>query len=77
MVLERPVVKPQSKFIVACIPAYNEDYTIASVIVKTQKYVSKVVVYDDGSKDQTGELAALLEADLIRDKQNKGKGHAM
>jgi glycosyltransferase involved in cell wall biosynthesis len=72
-----PAVNPRSKFIVACIPAYNQDITIASVIIKAQKYVNKVIVYDDGSKDQTGELAALLATELIVDDENKGKGHAM
>ncbi len=68
---------PEGRLVVACIPAYNEEYTIASVVMKTQKYVSKVVVYDDGSNDQTGDLACMLDAELIRSKENKGKGHAL
>jgi len=34
--------------IVACIPAYNEEKTIARVVVETQKYVDRVIVCDDG-----------------------------
>jgi glycosyltransferase involved in cell wall biosynthesis len=75
--IEEPAVNPRGKFIVACIPAYNQDTTIASVIIKTQKYVNKVIVYDDGSRDQTRELAALLDTELISENENKGKGYAM
>jgi hypothetical protein len=28
-------------FIIACIPAYNEEKTIAKVIIQTQKYADK------------------------------------
>jgi glycosyltransferase involved in cell wall biosynthesis len=77
MELVQPPKKQRNKLIVACIPAYNEDCTIASTIMKTQKYVDKVIVYDDGSKDQTKELAALLDTDIISEKENKGKGYAM
>jgi glycosyltransferase involved in cell wall biosynthesis len=48
--------------IIACIPAYNEEKTIAKVIIKTQKYVDKVIVCDDGSKDMTSEIAERLGA---------------
>jgi len=77
MALVQPPEKPQNKFIVACIPAFNADYTIASVIMKTQKHVNRVIVYDDGSKDQTGELASLLNIDLASSDVNMGKGHAL
>jgi glycosyltransferase involved in cell wall biosynthesis len=35
--------------IITCIPAYNEERTIAKVIIKTQKYVDKVIVCDGGN----------------------------
>jgi len=44
----------QKPFVVACIPAYNEESTIAQVIIKTMKHVDNVVVCDDGSSDLTG-----------------------
>jgi glycosyltransferase involved in cell wall biosynthesis len=47
-------------FIVACIPAYNEERTIAKVIVKTMKHVAKVIVCNDGSTDMTAEIAEKL-----------------
>ena len=39
--------------IVAGIPAYNEERTIAEVVLKAGVHVGKVLVCDDGSKDMT------------------------
>ena len=63
--------------VVACIPAYNEERTIASVVVKAQKYVDKVIVCDDGSTDLTGEIARRLGAEVIRHERNMGYGTAL
>jgi len=43
--------------IIACIPAFNEERTIGSVVVRTMKYVDQVVVCDDGSGDLTDAIA--------------------
>jgi len=67
-------VKPT---IIACIPAYNEEKTIARVIVEAQRYVDKVIVCDDGSKDLTGEIAERLGATVIRHEKNVGYGGAL
>ena len=64
-------------FVIACIPAYNEEKTIAKVIIKTQKYVDKVIVCDDGSKDMTSEIAERLGAIVIKHERNMGKGEAL
>lgn len=63
--------------VVACIPAYNEERTIASVIVRAKKYVDMVVVCDDGSTDMTGEISENLGAEVIRNERNEGKGVAL
>jgi glycosyltransferase involved in cell wall biosynthesis len=63
--------------IIACIPAYNEEKTIAKVILKTKKYVDKVIVCDDGSTDMTAEIAEALGVEVIRHEKNKGKGAAI
>ncbi len=39
------------------IPAFNEEKTIARVILSAQKYANLVVVCDDGSSDFTGPIA--------------------
>jgi len=64
-------------FIVACIPAYNEEKTIAKVLLKTKKYVDKVIVCDDGSTDMTAEIAEALGAEVIRHERNIGYGAAI
>ena len=44
---------PYAPSIVAGIPAYNEEKTIAEVVLKAGCHVGKVLVCDDGSKDMT------------------------
>lgn len=63
--------------IVAGIPAYNEEKTIAKVILNAQKQVDTVVVCDDGSQDMTAEIAQRLGAVVIRHDQNLGYGNAI
>jgi len=63
--------------VVACIPAYNEERTIARVVVEAQRYVDKVIVCDDGSTDLTGEIARRLGAEVIRHERNMGYGAAL
>lgn len=77
MVLEATQPITKSDLIVACIPAYNEEKTIASVIIKLRKYVDKIIVCDDGSSDSTSELVSSLGADLLRNEENKGKGYSL
>lgn len=67
----------EKPFIVACIPAFNEERTIAKVVIGTMKYVNRVVVVDDGSADMTGEIAQRLGAEVIRHEMNMGYGAAI
>jgi len=64
-------------FIVACIPAYNEELTIAKVVLKAKKYVDKVIICDDGSTDMTAEIAEACGAEVIRHERNMGYGAAI
>jgi glycosyltransferase involved in cell wall biosynthesis len=64
-------------FVVAAIPAYDEEKTIATVVLRAQRFVDKVVVCDDGSKDMTVDIAKELGADVIQHKRNLGKGAAL
>ena len=63
--------------IVVGIPAFNEEKTIAKVVLLSQKYADKVVVCDDGGTDWTGEIARELGADVVRHEKNLGYGAAL
>lgn len=63
--------------ILAAIPAYNEEIAIGSVILRTKKYVDKVIVIDDGSTDATSIVAKMAGADVIHHDKNLGKGAAL
>ena len=54
------VVDFPEPLVVVGIPAYNEEKTIAQVIIGAQKYSDIVVVCDDGSSDLTAEGPLLL-----------------
>jgi glycosyltransferase involved in cell wall biosynthesis len=62
--------------IVACIPAYNEERTIAKTILQVQKFVDRIIVADDGSDDMTASIAEALGATVIRN-GHSGKGSAL
>lgn len=63
--------------VVVGIPAFNEEKTIARVVLGAQKHADVVVVCDDGSTDLTGEIAERLGAVVIRHEQNSGYGAAL
>jgi glycosyltransferase involved in cell wall biosynthesis len=62
---------------VAVVPAYNESSTIDSVIDRTSQYVDEVVVVDDGSTDDTAEIARHHGAHVVRHVFNTGVGGAV
>jgi glycosyltransferase involved in cell wall biosynthesis len=63
--------------ILVCMPAYNEDRTIGAIIQKAKNYAAEVIVYDDGSVDNTEEVAKAACATVIRNPSNKGYGVAI
>jgi glycosyltransferase involved in cell wall biosynthesis len=65
------------RLIVAAIPAYDEEKTIAKVVIRATKHVDKVVVVDDGSKDDTALIAESLGAVVVRHERNLGYGAAI
>jgi glycosyltransferase involved in cell wall biosynthesis len=56
------------------IPAYNEEKSIGSVILKLQKITNKIIVCNDGSTDLTAEIAQRLGAIVINHPKNLGYG---
>lgn len=63
--------------ITAIIPALNEEISIGSMVIKTKKYANHVIVVDDGSIDNTAEIARFAGADVISHTENMGKGYAL
>lgn len=63
--------------IVALLPAFNEEVAIGSIILRTKQYVDKVIVIDDGSSDNTSQVAELAGAEVIKHHRNMGKGAAL
>ena len=63
--------------IIAAIPCFNEERFIGSVVLKTKKYVDKVLVIDDGSADASAEVASEAGAVVYRHERNKGYGAAV
>ncbi len=61
----------------ACIPAYNEESRIASVIRAAKDFVDLVVVCDDGSTDDTKKAAEAAGALVISHDRNRGYGAAI
>jgi dolichol-phosphate mannosyltransferase len=62
---------------IAAMPAYNEAHVIAEVIKGCKKYVDSVVVVDDGSTDNTVDIAESLGAYVVRHETNIGYGAAL
>lgn len=62
---------------IACIPAYNEESKIENLVTLAKKYVDQVIVCNDGSQDNTAQLAKKSGAIVISHKTNKGYGAAI
>lgn len=59
------------------IPAFNEAAVIAEVIADVRSVFDHVVCVDDGSTDDTGEIARRTGAHLVRHPINLGQGAAI
>ena len=60
--------------VVAIIPAYNEETTIAEVLERTRSFVDEMIVVDDGSSDRTREIARAQGARVVSHVINRGLG---
>lgn len=59
------------------IPTYNESKTIADLIRQVQSSGLEVIVIDDGSTDNTADIAKGSKALLLRNVKNLGKGTSL
>lgn len=59
------------------IPAYNEAARVGAVVHGARLHLTKVVVVDDGSADETASAARQAGAEVMRHPANRGKGAAL
>ena len=59
------------------IPVFNEARYVAEVLQEVRKYASDILVVDDGSTDETPQLLACQDVEVIRHATNRGYGRAM
>ncbi len=59
------------------IPAYQAAGTVAQAVAGVKKYVSDIVVVNDGSTDETGLVAQAAGAKVINHLVNRGYGAAL
>lgn len=59
------------------IPAYNEGSKLAEVLRGVSGYADEVVVIDDGSGDNTGEVARAEGVHVLTHRLNRGQGAAL
>lgn len=59
------------------LPAYNESKTIGQIIQESSEFISEIVVIDDGSSDETAEIATACRAVCLTNATNCGKGNAL
>jgi len=63
--------------IAAILPAFNEEVSIGSMVLRARRYADRVIVVDDGSSDMTAEVAEQAGAEVIQHPENRGKGAAL
>lgn len=75
---KRDLIKKDEKYFVI-IPAYNEANTLQDVIFGIQSYLPNVqiVVVNDGSDDDTGNIARRCGVRVVEHLENFGKGAAL
>jgi len=59
------------------IPTYNESKTIARLIRQAQSFGLEVIIIDDGSSDNTADIAKSCKAQVLRNTRNLGKGASL
>ncbi|XVH32231.1 glycosyltransferase family 2 protein [Haloferacaceae archaeon DSL9] len=66
-----------SSTVLVGIPAYNEEVGIGSTVLATKQFADEVVVADDGSSDNTVQIAKDAGATVLEHEVNRGKGGAV
>ena len=69
--------QPSTPRTLIVIPCFNEETTIGSVILKSKKHAKNILVVDDGSEDDTSDIARKAGAHVITHPRNMGKSAAI
>jgi glycosyltransferase involved in cell wall biosynthesis len=69
-------ITPTPRMLVA-IPVFNEERYVTRVLSRVRRFVSDVLVIDDGSTDRTPMLLAQQPVEVIRHARNRGYGRSM
>jgi len=75
--MDKTAAKPSKLRVIAGIPAYNESKYVGTIVLSTRQYVDEVIVVDDGSTDNTVEIARLAGAEVVQHLRNRGYGAAI
>jgi len=67
----------KSDGILVCIPSYNAESTIKEAVNICKQFASEILVINDGSCDNTEEIARKTGADIITHRKNRGYGGAI
>lgn len=59
------------------VPAFNSADTLPDLLPRIRSYADDFVVVDDGSSDNTADIASELGVDVIKHNNNLGKGAAI
>lgn len=68
--------KQTNQKILAVIPCLNEGQFIGDIVTRARKYADEVIVIDDGSTDNTAEVAKKAGAKVIEHEVRQGAGAA-
>lgn len=75
--IEHTPDRQQELKLIVVIPAYNEARFIGSTVLKALEMTDHVLVIDDGSDDDTAQIAKAAGATVLRHRSNLGKGAAL
>jgi polyprenyl-phospho-N-acetylgalactosaminyl synthase len=71
------VIENRYRDVWVIIPAYNEATVVADVVADVRAVFDQVVCVDDGSHDDTGQIALRAGAHMVRHPVNLGQGAAI